>query len=132
MTGAHPGTSRWSDTDVERIIAALLIAGLALATVLVGVGATIYLINYGGDPPDYQIFRGEPPDLREVGGILGRAAEWRGRGIIQLGLLVLLATPVLRVAFSIVAFARERDRLYVAVTSIVLAVLLYSIVFGHG
>ena len=57
-----------------------------------------------------------------------RAADWRGRGIIQLGLLVLLATPVARVAFSVVAFALQRDRLYVAVTLVVLAVLLYSIV----
>jgi uncharacterized membrane protein len=46
--------------------------------------------------------------------------------IIQLGILLLIATPVARVAFALVAFAIERDRLYVAVSLIVLAVLLFS------
>jgi len=48
-------------------------------------------------------------------------------GIIQLGLLLLIATPVARVAFSVVAFAAERDWLYVAITLIVLAILIYSL-----
>ena len=45
--------------------------------------------------------------------------------------MLLLATPVARVAFSVVAFALQRDRLYVAVTLVVLGILLYSIVGGH-
>ncbi|MFZ3368535.1 MAG: DUF1634 domain-containing protein, partial [Candidatus Sulfotelmatobacter sp.] len=67
-------------------------------------------------------------DLRSVGGILRDAVALRGRGIIQLGLLLLIATPVARVAFSIFGFAEERDRLYVIVASIVLLVLLYSLI----
>ena len=51
--------------------------------------------------------------------------------MIQLGLLVLIATPIARVAFSLVAFALQRDRIYVIVTLIVLAVLLYSLTGGH-
>jgi uncharacterized membrane protein len=50
--------------------------------------------------------------------------------IIQLGVLLLIATPVARVAFALVAFAIERDRLYVAVSATVLAVLLFS--FFHS
>ena len=125
---ARPG---WSDQRVELTIATLLRVGLAIATVLVVVGAVIFLKNYGGDAPDYHIFHGEPPDLRGIPGILDRASDWRGRGIIQLGALVLLATPVARVAFSIVAFARQHDRLYVTITCIVLAVLLYSMIGGY-
>jgi uncharacterized membrane protein len=55
----------------------------------------------------------------------------RGRSLIQLGLLLLIATPIARVVFSIVGFAIERDRMYVAFTLIVLAVLLYSLL-GSG
>jgi uncharacterized membrane protein len=66
-----------------------------------------------------------------VEGILGQVRAWRGRGIIQLGLLLLIATPVARVAFSVVAFALERDRLYVGITLIVLAVLAFSLAGGH-
>jgi uncharacterized membrane protein len=57
--------------------------------------------------------------------------SFRGRGIIQLGLLLLIATPIARVALSVVAFAIQRDRLYVVATLIVLAVLMYSLTGGH-
>lgn len=128
MTTPRPG---WSDQQVEQTIGNLLRVGLFIATGVVLVGAAIFLKNFGGDPPDYHIFRGEPPDLRGIGGIIDRASDWRGRGIIQLGVLLLLATPVARVAFSIVAFTLQRDRLYVAITCVVLAVLLYSMIGGY-
>ena len=47
--------------------------------------------------------------------------------MIQLGLLLLIATPVARVAFSLVAFIRQRDRTYIVITTIVLGLLLYSL-----
>jgi uncharacterized membrane protein len=57
------------------------------------------------------------------------AAAFQGRGIIQLGLLLLIATPVARVALSIFGFAAERDRMYVGFATIVLVILLSSL-FG--
>ena len=48
-----------------------------------------------------------------------------------MGLLLLIATPVARVAFSVAAFAEQRDRLYVVVTSIVLLLLIYSLLYSH-
>ena len=128
MSDPHPG---WSDQEVEQTVGNLLRIGLLIATAVVIVGAVVYLLHHGGEQPAYRIFHGEPPDLRGIRGIVYTALEWRGRGIIQLGLLLLLATPVARVAFSIVAFALQRDRLYVLITLIVLAVLLYSIVGGY-
>jgi uncharacterized membrane protein len=76
------------------------------------------------------VFQGEPADLRSISGIVMDAIALRSRGVIQFGLLLLIATPVARVAFSVVAFALERDRAYVIVTLIVLALLLYSIAGG--
>jgi uncharacterized membrane protein len=52
--------------------------------------------------------------------------------IAQLALLLLIATPVARVAFTLVACALQRDRTYVVVTMIVLAVLVYALAFGKG
>ena len=49
------------------------------------------------------------------------------RSLIQFGLLLLIATPIARVAFSVIAFAVERDRLYVAFTIVVLMVLVWSL-----
>lgn len=128
MSEGHPG---WSDQRIEQTVGNLLRVGLLVATLVVVVGATVYLARRGGEQPTYRLFHGEPPDLRGIAGIVDTALDWRGRGIIQLGLLILLATPVARVLFSIVAFVLQRDWLYVGITLVVLTVLLYSIVGGY-
>lgn len=121
----------WTDQRIEQIVGDLLRVGVLIATAVVTLGAVIYLAHHGTEQPEYRWFHGEPPDLRGLAGIVDVALDWRGRGLIQLGLLILLATPVARVLFSIVAFAMQRDGLYVAITAMVLIVLLYSIVGGY-
>jgi len=79
----------------------------------------------------YGSFHSEPAELRRIPGILADALALRGRGIIQLGLLLLIATPVARVVCAMAAFALQRDWLYVSVTVIVLSVLVYSLLGGH-
>ena len=116
-----------TDRRMESIIAVILLGGVALAAVIVLVGSCLYLFRHGTELPDYRVFRGEPSDLRNLPGIVAEVADLRGRGIIQLGLLVLIATPVLRVAFTIFAFLEQRDHLYVVVTLIVLTFLLISL-----
>lgn len=122
---------RWSDQQVEVIIGNLLRAGVILAAGIVLAGGVIYIVRHASEIPHYGVFRGEPEDLRALSGILRSVLSFHGRGIVQLGLLVLLATPVARVAFSVVAFAVQRDTLYVSVTLIVLAVLSFSLLGGH-
>ena len=118
----------WTDKRMELFIGNLLRAGVLLSALMVLFGAVIYLVPHGQSPADYRVFRGEPSDLRGIGGILRDAVALRGGGIIQLGLLLLIATPVAGVAFSIFGFAQERDRLYVIVASIVLLILAYSLI----
>jgi uncharacterized membrane protein len=122
---------RWTDLRVETVIANLLRAGVLLAAAVVVLGGIVFLARHGRAMPQYAKFVGEPFELRTVSGIVRRAASFRGRNLIQLGLLLLIATPVARVAFSVVAFALERDRLYVGVTLVVLAVLVFSLAGGH-
>ena len=117
----------WTDERVEGVIGILLRWGVLLAAAVVLAGGAIYLVRHGSTIPDYRVFRGEPSDLRNVSGIITDAVSWHSRGLIQFGLLLLIAVPVARVAFSVVAFALQRDRTYVVVTLIVLAVLLYSL-----
>ncbi len=123
--------STWTNQQVETIIANLLRGGVILAAVVVCTGGAFFLFHYGPAYPDYRIFRGEPTDLRTVRGIVADALSLHSRGMIQLGLLLLIATPVTRVAFSIIAFLRQRDRTYVAVTLLVLTILLYSLFRGR-
>jgi len=118
----------WTDQKVEVIIGNLLRAGVLLAAGVVLAGAGIYLVRHGAESANYRVFRGEPSELRHLSGIVAYAMALQGRGIIQLGLVLLIATPIIRVAFSTVAFALEKDRMYVGFTLIVLAVLMYSLV----
>ena len=120
----------WSDEQVEGIVGNLLRGGVIAAAGVVLAGGILYLSRYGANLPDYSAFHGVPVEFRSVDGIIKAAFALRGRGLIQLGLLLLIATPVARVAFSIFAFAMERDRIYVVVALIVLGVLLYSLAGG--
>ncbi|HJV35086.1 DUF1634 domain-containing protein [Geomonas sp.] len=123
------GSEKWTEYRSESIIAGLLKSGVVLAGAVVLAGGLLFLHRYGTTLPDYRVFRGEPSDLRSLQGILGDVAGFHSRGIIQLGLLVLIATPVSRVAFSIFMFLEHRDHLYVMITLFVLVLLLYSL-FG--
>jgi uncharacterized membrane protein len=69
--------------------------------------------------------------LCHLAGIVKDALAFRARGLIQLGLVLLIATPIVRVAFTSIAFALQRDKVYVIVTLIVLALLVYSLVDGY-
>ncbi len=119
-----------TDEQMDRIISILLRTGVLISALVVLVGGIFYLIRYGTTLPEYGVFHGEPADLRSVPGILKDVLALSRRGIIQFGLLLLIATPVARVAFSIFAFALQRDRTYVIITLIVLGVLLYSLAGG--
>jgi len=119
--------SQWSDQRIEDIIGNLLRAGVMLSAVVVLCGAGVYLARHPSERVNYHAFHGEPPDYTTIGGIFHTAFGLHGRGLIQLGLLLLIATPVARVAFSIWGFAAEHDRMYVVFTVIVLTVLLYSL-----
>jgi uncharacterized membrane protein len=121
----------WRDRRIEIIVGNLLRAGVLLSAAVVLWGACIYLPHHAHEPADYHVFRGEPSEFRSIPGVIQSVISGGGRGLIQLGLLLLIATPIARVAFSVVGFAIERDRLYVAFTLIVLAILLYSLL-GSG
>jgi uncharacterized membrane protein len=121
----------WSDATVDLIVGNLLRGGVLLASAVVLLGGFLYLIQEGRQIPTTRVFNGEPPQLRSVGGIVQDALTGDGRGVIQLGLLLLIATPVARVMFSVVAFVVQSDRTYIVVTLIVLAVLLFSL-FNPG
>ena len=87
----------------------------------------MYLARHPFPVIDYRVFQGEPENLRTVSGIFSEAKAFHGRGLIQLGLLVLIATPIARVTFSVFAFFYQRDWKYVVFTLIVLGLLLYSL-----
>ena len=114
---------------MERWIGNILRVGVILSAVLVLCGGILYLYHYGLTWLGYATFKGEPERLKDIYGILKSALSFHSRGIIQLGLLCLIATPIMRVIFSLGIYAKQKDTLYVIITSIVLCLLLYSLIF---
>jgi uncharacterized membrane protein len=129
---AAPPDREREEARFEQWLSHLLRAGVLLAASVVLLGGVLYLGRHGGERADRKAFHGEPPGLRNPSGIVKNALNLSGRGIIQFGLLLLVATPVARVAFSVFGFLRERDFTYVALTLVVLAVLLFSLFFGES
>jgi uncharacterized membrane protein len=122
--------SKWNDERVERILGTLLQTGVIISGIVVLIGGVLYVVRYGHVPVNYQNFDPERASLRSLKEVGRGALHGDGRAIIQCGLLLLIATPVSRVLFSMIAFALERDRLYVALTMIVFVILLYSLFAG--
>jgi uncharacterized membrane protein len=119
-----------SEKRFESLIGTMLRAGVILAAAVVLLGGVLYLKKFGAVTPDYRIFHGEASDLRSLRAIFGDAVTGHSRGLIQLGLLILIATPIARVAFSVAAYLSERDWLYTAITLLVLGILVYSLTSG--
>lgn len=127
MTNSTP---RMTEHEIEQVIGRLLQYGVLLAAAVTLVGGVMLLLQHGSTPASFAVFQGEPAHLRSLSAIVSGAFSGGATSVVQLGLLLLIATPVARVAFTLVAFAIQRDRLYVLVTTIVLALLLYGLVFG--
>lgn len=117
----------WSDDRVEQLMGRLLRAGVMTAAAVVLIGGVLYLAHHGSEQRELHRFQGEPASFRDPLRIAREAVALSGRGLIQLGILLLIATPVARVAFSIFAFSRQRDWLYVVISAIVLVILAYSL-----
>ena len=116
---------------MELWIGNILRIGVGVSALLVLFGGILYLYHYGFMGPGYATFKGEPNRLKDIHGILGSALSFNSRGIIQLGLLCLIATPILRVILSVGIYIKQKDPLYVIITSIVLSLLVYSLMFAR-
>ncbi len=119
-----------TDSRLEGMIAVLLRTGVLVAGAVVLAGGIYYLARHGGESATYHIFAAEADIDRSPSRIVAGAVGLRARSVIQLGVLLLIATPILRVAMALVGFAMERDRQYVLIAAIVLALLLYSLSAG--
>ncbi len=121
---------RWVDIAISN----LLRGGVLLSVAVVTVGIILTFAHHR----DYVSSRPALGELTEVGvhfpnsitGVVHGIAQNRGQAIITAGLLLLIATPVARVALSIAIFVVERDRLYVVITTVVLLLLLLSFFLG--
>jgi uncharacterized membrane protein len=126
----HTFVAAEDDSKLDARIGLLLRIGTLSSASVILLGGVLFLARHGHDTPNYHVFRGVSPQLHTLSGILSGAMHGESLAIIQLGLLMLIATPIARVLFSVIAFLAERDFLYVVISAIVLVVLLVSL-FWH-
>ncbi len=120
---------KWTDEYIENAVANILHYGVLLAGLVVVIGLSVVLLRHGINmpTPNYGSFKGEAKSLTSITGIAKGLWQFRGKAIVELGIITLVATPIARVAYSIVGYIGQKDRVYTAISSIVLAVLLVSI-----
>jgi uncharacterized membrane protein len=116
------------DRRLETIIGRLLQIGVLASAATVLAGGILYLVQSHSGRVDYRSFAPGSPDVISLSGIARSAIHFDSLGLIQFGLLLLIATPVARVALAVVGFALERDRLYTVVSLIVLSILAFSLI----
>ncbi|MBB5344998.1 DUF1634 domain-containing protein [Tunturibacter empetritectus] len=124
---SNPSSQPFDDHRMEIIIGRLLQTGVLLASATVLVGGAVFLIAHHNQPANYRVFSSESANLLHPSHLLPLLARGDAAAIIQVGILLLIATPVARVAFAVIGFAIERDRLYTIVSLAVLAILLLSL-----
>lgn len=121
-----------SDYEVEQIIGRLLQIGVLIAAAVTLVGSVLLLARTGSAHASFAEFTGTAPGFRSITGIVSGLFTGQPAAIVQFGLLLLILTPIVRVAFTLVAFVLQRDRMYIMITSIVLVLLLFGLLFGRG
>jgi uncharacterized membrane protein len=135
MDGSSGGAGmgvKVDDKRVEIFLGRMLRWGVSLAALVVFAGGVWFVAESYEVPQNYRTFRGEPVEMRAVPQILHQAIALHPLGLIQFGLLLLIATPVARVVFSVLGFALERDWMYVVITLLVLGLLIYTLTSRSG
>lgn len=120
-----------ADKDIERLIGLQLRFGVIIASLIVLIGGFIYLKQFGAlAVPHYRSFTGTKAGYTSLGEIFKGAYSANPKGVIELGVVALIITPILRIAFSLVGFIIEKDKLYIGITVTVLAIMMTSIFGG--
>jgi uncharacterized membrane protein YfcA/uncharacterized membrane protein len=122
-----PEQDEHKSLTMTNLIGWILQGGVLLSTAVIVLGLGLAVLSPGGFSLRSAFVT--PPTLSQIAaGLL----VWQPQAVIMLGLLLLIATPILRVAVSMVAFGCERDRKYMIITLIVLAILLLSLLLGYN
>ncbi len=123
--------NKWHQADLQQFIGRQLRFGVLLSITIALAGGLLLLLTRAGESaPDLTHFSSSAAAYTSFStlteGLLCADAE----AVIQLSVICLIATPILRIIFSLLAFLIEGDRLYVGITFVVLAIILSNIYFG--
>jgi hypothetical protein len=121
--------------DIQQLIGNTLRWGVILACLLATIGGVYYLMEHGLDPvPDYRHFdiasAAAQTNYTTLGGLWQGILHGDAASCVQVGVIVLILTPIARVVLSLFDFIVEQDWLYVSITAIVLVVIISNSLGG--
>lgn len=124
------GKIKVTDYDMQQLIGQVLRYGVLISGLVAIVGGIWYLVQHGSGTANYTVFSGEPAGYTSLTGIFKGLGNGSANEIIQLGVVILIATPIIRIVFSLASFVLEKDRMYVVITLIVLCIIMFSMFGG--
>src|SRR5580693_1055942 len=126
------GHGAFKDADMQAIIGWILRIGVILSMGIVVIGGVLFVYRHGQSVPDYHVFKRIPYFIHNTEGIARGVFNLKGQAIIQAGIVLLIATPIIRVAFSAIGFIIEKDYLYTFITLLVLLIIVISMLTGRA
>jgi uncharacterized membrane protein len=125
MLNRGDDVARLSEDKAQNAIAAVLRYGSLVSTLVMALGLVMILIRGLAAYPPLE----SPAPIREV---VARALRFDALGISELGLILLLLTPIIRIAVAVTSFGLERDHKYMFIAFGVLVVVVFSITYAMG
>ncbi|SRR5579883_450792 len=120
----------YSPEKMQKTLGIMLLIGISIALGLVIVGGIFYLIHYGSDPLQMELLQAEAYQL-SIKKICYSAFTLSPTGIIELGLLILVMTQLLRVAILAWFYFVMRDRWFTFFSGFILIMLIYSLIWRN-
>ena len=122
--------SKFKDKNIQVLIGWVLRIGMIISMSIVCIGGIFYIYRHGHTIANYKVFNGVPGFVQHTGSLINGAYTLKGQAIIQLGIILLIATPILRVIFSAIAFVLEKDYMYAFISLLVLFIIFMSLING--
>jgi len=117
--------------EVELVIGKILRIGVITSAIVILIGMALYFLNGAGYPSVVKDGQTIVEFPKRFSAIFAGLAAGKSYAVIMLGVFLLILTPVLRVVVSIYAFYKEKDNLYVIITTIVLVILMFAMFMGY-
>lgn len=122
----------FTDIDLNRSVGNLLRIGVVLSVITSLVGFVKLFLEGFKMPKDYSNLDIPTSSEKIWGSFWNGLMAGEGMAIIQLGILFLILTPLVRIIFALVGYLKEKDYVYVIVSVIVLSIMVFSFLTGYA
>src|ERR1700735_2410562 len=106
---------KFKDRDMQVLLGHVLRAGTIVSISIVFIGGIFFIYRHGQSITDYHKFNGIPSFVQTASGIFHGIWALKGQAMIQLGIALLIATPIIRIIFSAIGFVLEKDYMYLGI-----------------